>query len=506
MPDLRDIPARSAETWPHRAAIVDRAGSVDYQTLFQRIETLRAGLSRLGISPGQGVGLAAEDGSAFVVGLFAILRCGAVVVPLFHRLPPAEIEHLIRAARLHAILDDGNVPFDPAGARTRINVPGERTFRLTTTQRNPAHPLVPQVPDAAFVRFTSGTTGHPKGVVLSHGPMLDRITAANRGLDISDRDTILWVLPMAFHFVVSIVLYLRYGATIVVCPSAQPEILLETARRHQVSFFYASPFHCRVLAAEPPGPGFPSTLRRVLSTSASLPRAAALAFRERYAVPVSQAYGIIEVGLPLVNLDRAVDRPEAVGLPLPDYEVAIRDETGKAVPEGRVGELAVRGPGMFSAYLDPPQPAEKILRDGWFFTGDLARRSRDGCVEIAGRAVSRLSAGDEKVFPEEIEAVLDSHPGVLKSRVLGTGQRPGALGPAPAAGDRTAGQVIQAEVVPCDPAHAPTTGELSAWCRLHLPAGKVPRTIVLVDRIPETPTGKVARHGGFGASEKGKSS
>jgi len=462
---VHELLDESARRWPGRTAIVDEQGALAYQALAAEAAAVADRLRSLGVEPGHGVGVMARNGRGFVIGVFAALRCGAVVFPMSHRMRPAELDAFFAAARVHAVLRDGGELAWTAADRTR--------------------PCVEIVPDAAFVRFTSGTTGEAKGVVLSHQAVLERTAAANRGLGLTCDDAVVWVLPMAFHFFVSIVLYLRVGAAIVVCADHLAETVLEAANRHRGTLLYASPMHYRLLAADASGVRF-ETLRRAVSTAIGLPPSVARGFETRFGLPISQAYGIIEVGLPMVNLDRARDRPESVGRPLPDYEAAILDERLQPLGAGSAGQLALRGPGMFAAYLCPPRTRDEVLRNGWFLTGDIARQDPDGLVTVIGRSKSMINVGGNKVFPEEVESVLDRHPSVAASRVS-------------ARAHPQMGEVVHADVVLRDAERPVAAEELISFCRRQLSSYKVPQSVAFVSAVAETASGKVRRAGAAGA-------
>ena len=286
-----------------------------------------------------------------------------------------------------------------------------------TRLENSQPPLAPGIADAAFVRFTSGTTGAAKGVVLTHRDVLERTRAANAGLKLTHEDKILWVLPMAYHFYVSIILYLEIGSTVIVSADYLAGSLLETAAKHAATFLYITPMHVRMMNSDQSGRALPPSLKRVMSVSAKLHPQSALDFLAKYKVPVAQGYGIIEVGLPIQNNDEAAEHPEAIGRPVEGFEAKIVDDKMQPHAEGETGQLALRGPGMFSGYLNPPRSRAEILHDGWFLTGDLAHRDSGGRIVLDGRTSSVIHVAGHKVFPEEVAAVLDHHPAVLRSRV-----------------------------------------------------------------------------------------
>ncbi|HEX7569641.1 MAG TPA: AMP-binding protein, partial [Verrucomicrobiae bacterium] len=243
-----DTLARSARQWPDRTAIIDAAGSLDYQSLWREVEALRVQLDRLGVRGGQGVGVRARNGRAFVIGALAALGCGAVIMPIHHQMKPDELSDMLARAPLCVILDDGSGTVQ--GSKTiSLENPGGNGLRFTRLD-GPQLPLAPGIKDAAFVRFTSGTTGAAKGVVLTHRDVLERTRAANSELGLTTEDKILWVLPMAYHFYVSIILYLEAGATVVVSADYLAGSLLDTAAQHQATFLYITPMHVRMMNSE----------------------------------------------------------------------------------------------------------------------------------------------------------------------------------------------------------------------------------------------------------------
>ena len=477
--------ARSAQQYADRTAIIDAGGAMDYRSLWREVETLRIQLDRLGVRPGQGVGIRARNGRAFVIGGLAALGCGAVVMPIHHQMKPDELSDMLEKAPLCVILDDGG----SAIGQSTSNTPSALSNGLRFTRlENPQAPLAPRIADAAFVRFTSGTTGAAKGVVLTHRDILERIAAANSGLKLTHEDTILWVLPMAYHFYVSIILYLEAGAAILVGGDYLADSILDSAAQHQATFLYVTPMHIRLLNSVPAGRDLPPSLRRVMSVSSRLNPQSARDFHARYTVPVSQGYGIIEVGLPIMNIDEAAEHPEAIGRPVAGFEAMIvqdmvRREAERELcptPDGVTGQLAVRGPGMFSGYLNPPRLRPDILHDGWFLTGDLAHRDSTGLIVLDGRTSSVIHVAGHKVFPEEVAAVLDSHPAILRSRVFGR-QHP------------QWGEAVYAEAQLRN--GTPVTGEeVIAFCRRRLSSQKVPVTVEFVREVSMTGSGKV-RHG-----------
>lgn len=466
--NLYDQLRERAHAWADRAAVHEDGVSLTFGEVYAEAEQLARALTAAGLQSGEGLCIADRNSAAFIIAMLAGLRCGAVVIPMPHGTTPTERAGLLGAMRPHAYLaHDPNGEWIVAGHSFRFE------HLRTDHDRIAAH-----VPDAAFIRSTSGTTGASKGVIIGHRAALERIEAANAGLHLTPDDAVVWVLPMAYHFLVSIMLYLHAGAAIILCHQLAAEEILRAAIRYGGTLLYASPMHIRIIANAPQELAWKPDLR-VISTSAKLPEGLAARFHARTGVPVAQALGIIEVGLPIINSDCSSERPDAVGHLLPGYEARIVDEGMRAMPDGGLGQLALRGPGMFDGYLDPPTLRSDHLHEGWFLTGDLATRAADGLITIRGRRKSVINCAGNKVFPEEVEAILDLHPNVAMSRVYGGAH---AL----------LGEVVEAEVVPAEGSSI-DTDSLIDFCREHLSGHKVPQRITCVDQLRMTPTGKVKR-------------
>jgi long-chain acyl-CoA synthetase len=305
----------------------------------------------------------------------------------------------------------------------------------------------------------------------------ERLLAAERALGIASGDRVVWLLPMAHHFVASILLYLWTGAAVLLVRSRLAEDVLDAARRGGGTVLYASPFHHALLAAEASRRPWPE-LRLAVSTATPLSAATARAFLARFGRPLSQVLGIMEAGLVAVN--HAAEKPESVGRPAPGFEIELRDERGSPVAPGAPGALHVRGPGMLDGYLSPWRPRDEVLADGWLATGDLAVADADGDLKLLGRTHTVIDVSGLKCFPEEIEAVLLEHPGVRAARVSA---RP----------HERVGSVPAAEIVPADPSRPPDGRTLALHCRDRLARYKVPVEFRIVSAVAATASGKVKR-------------
>jgi long-chain acyl-CoA synthetase len=455
----------------HPALVVDGpAGSetMPYARLVADFEALAATLRGQGVREGDRCGLRASQGRPFVEGALGILAAGACLVPipddtegdaLAAAVADASLHHLLQALPERKLQSFENV--------LAVDGQGDALFRS----------LRP-----AYLRFTSGTTHLRKGVIVGEAAVAARLENANRSLAITPDDRILWLLPMAHHFLVSILLYLRYGATILLPTSSFAAPVLDFARRERPTAFYASPYHYGLLAKDRSELRLDG-VRLAVSTADGLREETAHRFRERFGFPLVQALGIIEVGLPVMNRASAASKPTALGRPTPGYEIWLRGEDGRPLESSspdRTGEICIRGTGLFDAYLSPFTLARDVLENGSFRTGDQGYVDADGDLHLLGRRGNRINMAGMKFFSEEVEAALDAHPAIRESRVLAK-EHPHL------------GEIPVAELVLEPGSQAPDRKALVAHLKARLPAYKIPRELKVVAELPRTATGKLVR-------------
>jgi long-chain acyl-CoA synthetase len=466
----------AAHTWPDQVAIHDPSGELTFAGLLRETEKLKDQLVRSGLRKGQGVGILLGNNRYFIVALYATLACDAVAMPIGPQQTNEEIMAAVLNANLHFIV--AGSPGGFGDSVTQVQSFSFPPLSLHRTSRDRNVPTADFIPSAAVMRFTSGTTGDAKCVVLSHQAVWERTQAANQALELSSSDRVLWVLPMAYHFIVSIMLYIRYGVGIIICDDFLADAMLDRANASGATVLYGAPLHVRLLATQQTAKKFTS-LRKVISTTTGISKAICDTFFKHYGIPVMQAFGIIEVGLPIVNTRHALDHPDAVGHLQDSFEVAILDRSFTVQPPGTTGLLALRGPGMFDGYLKPPTPAAALLRNGMFVTGDYASRDEDGLILIRGRSSTMINVSGNKVFPDEVEEILLQYPGVRQARAFG---KPHPL----------LGEVVAAELV-LDDAGDFNVEDAIRFCRQHLSSYKVPQWITPVHGIAMTDSGKIKR-------------
>ena len=474
--NIFDTIQRETGNFLHKPAVIEDDDRITYGQLIAAAEQVAEALRQLGVGRLHRVGLLCDDSIDYIVVSLAILSLSAVVVPVSPEQTAEESETVIDRIDIDFLIAEPSLWQGGYGDPLQSGGLFKKAFTIVkrTTRERPKAEYFRINP--AFIRFSSGTTGTSKGVVLSHESIIERTDAADRGLRITSEDTVVWVLSMSYHFVVTILLFLRRGATIVLCGHNYPKSIIEGIRSHQGTFIYASPFYYSLLSRTDALAGDAlKQIRLAVSTTMKLPEQVAEEFSAKFGFELTEAYGIIEVGLPFIRLSRDKDKRGSVGKPLPDFEIFLdkKDADG-------VGEIRVKGKGMLDAYYSPWQGREDILNDGWFKTGDLGKIDKDGFLTIVGRKKEVINFVGMKVFAQEVESVLNQHPQVKESLVYG-------------AAHSQYGQLPMAKIVLRNGNDVMDVYALRRFCYQRLAQYKVPKDFSFVDSIPKTASGKIKR-------------
>jgi long-chain acyl-CoA synthetase len=366
---------------------------VSYRALDEAMQTVSDRLRAVGVGPGDCVGLHYASSMEYIICTYAIWRCGGCVVPLPTELTGHETAEVCRCIALdYAITSQhtaGNLaPFHAAQPSELF--PNALVAPLRAQRQ---HPSGFEAIHSAFIRFTSGTTGVSKGVVLSHESIAERIRAANDVLSLGPHDRVLWVLSMSYHFTVSIVAYLSLGAAIVFPQNHFAAAVVQALARRRSTLLYASPVHFALLADYPQGGPLPQ-LRLAISSTSALDNSVAARFCDRYGLAISQALGIIEIGLPCINVQPTPERATSVGKVSPAYRLRMED-LGLG-PDLR--EILLSGPGFLDAYYHPFGTRAEIMPDGWFRTGDVGFLDEEGYLFLKGRSKEVINVMGMKFF------------------------------------------------------------------------------------------------------------
>ncbi|MHB9140018.1 MAG: class I adenylate-forming enzyme family protein [Victivallaceae bacterium] len=456
-------------------AIIYKNKVISYEELFRDVDKYAKLLNSYGISKGSRVALHCPDSIEYIIISLALLAQEAVLVPANWAMPESEINNLCVSIAAEFII-----------SRCSINSNAHFTCNDSAFTVERLVPLKP-APDGiaelnpAFIRFTSGTTANSKGVIISHQGALERTAAADRGLQVNSGDTILWTLSMSYHFVVTILLFLRRGATIVICPEPVLLSMASCLAAHRITFLYATPYHYRIMTeSQSFTPELMKAVRIAVSTAMPLDKSLADAFHAKFGFRLRQAYGIIEVGLPCISSDTNDFQNGLVGEILPDYELQLanQDKTGN-------GNIMLRGPGMFAGYFEPFRTLAQVCDNGWFDTGDVGHLDRQGRLVIAGRSKNVINFAGMKIFPYEVETVIRTFPDVEDVVMYGIP-------------DSQYGELPCADVVFRNCAERETAVDrLKEFCYRQLAPYKTPKVFNPVNALETTLSGKNRRMKNF---------
>jgi malonyl-CoA/methylmalonyl-CoA synthetase len=440
--------------------------------LAERSTFAAARFAAAGLAPGDRLLLCGQPSIELVVAYLGALQHGLVVVPANPAYTERELAALAAAASPAAAVLDApyRLRLDPACVATTPDLAS-----LPAAGPPSRHRCAPG--DPALLIFTSGTTGQPKGVPLTHANLLATAHAVRVAWRWTPEDRLALCLPLFHVHGLGVGLHgtLVAGASAVLLPRFDPARVAAAIGRCGATLFFGVPTMYARLADS----GHLAELSRLrLAVSGSAPLSVALheAVRAGSGQVVLERYGMTEAGMLVSNPYEGERRPGTVGLPLPGVAVRLAGR-----PDGSA-EIEVRGPNVVAGYLDDPgATAAAYTPDGWLRTGDLGTLDEDGYLRISGRAKELIISGGYNIFPPEVEEVLRTHPGVADAAVAG-------------AASPTWGEVVVAFIVPgegADPATLP--GQLSDWCARHLADYKRPRQWRLVDAIPRTALGKIQR-------------
>ena len=451
-------------------------------------------LTSLGIALGDRVAVFSESSPEVIVALLGHYRLGVIHVPINTRYRGEEAGHILRDSRARAVLFDPESPqADVLGEIRDVpalehRIPIAEVSSSSASRLPPPASRVPPDSSIALIVYTSGTTGKSKGAALSFAALVDNMDALTTMWGFSARDRLVVCLPL-FHvhgLCIGVHGALLHGLTVLLFPRFDPAEVVDAFSRRGATVFMGVPtMYVRLLeylgrtrdAAEALGKA-----RLFTSGSAALPAADFEAFERRTGHRILERYGMTETLFTLSNPYHGERRPGTVGLPVVGCDVRLVDEEGKDTPAGESGEILVRGSGLMTAYWGRPDETRAAFRDGWFATGDVARRDPDGYVRILGRkSVDIIKSGGFKISAREIEDVIAAHPRVREVAVVG-------------APDRVWGERIVAAVVPREPEGGALTEEVRELCARSLADYKRPKEVRLVAELPRNALGKVQKH------------
>jgi len=485
---------QTIEKYPRRKAVISK-GTVNYREFGEQVNRLAHALMNLNVIKGSRVGLLLSNSLEFMYAYFGTLSIGAVVVPLNTFLQPAEIEYILRDCKLDVLIIHDHF-------RPIISALSQGLVRHIITVSSQSHEggllwqhIVQQEPvtrahrkidpeDMAVILYTSGTTGHPKGVVLTHRNLLVNVASCCQAIQIKAKDRFLLILPLFHAFTCTVCMLIPFfvGGSIILLSKIERQQLKKALIWKRPTILVGIPQLYNMLAQYPyfRALRWLNPLRLCISGAAPLSMETLEKFELKFKLPLLEGYGLSEAS-PVVSLNPPDKnrKPSSVGRPLPGVEVKVLDSEENELPPNTPGELAVKGGNVMQGYFHLPEETKKVIRGEWLLTGDMGRIDEDGFIYLVDRKKDMLLVKGLNVYPREIEELLNSHPKIQESAVIGL--------PAGIKGEIPKAFIILKEK------ETLTESEVKDFCKKNLAAYKIPKFIEFRTSLPKTPTGKILK-------------
>ena len=490
----------STKAYPDKAALVLGKHKMSYTELRGAAKKFANGLISMGVKSGDKVALMAPNVPQWVAAYYGILTAGASVVPMNVLLKSNEVAYYLEDSDAVALvvwesfLEEAAKGYEQVTTCDNLIVmeasgsagspEGTLSFNQLLAENSPEFDTVQTMPDdTAVILYTSGTTGQPKGSELTHFNMFQNaVITAERLFGMTESDVALGTLPLfhVFGQTCAMNATIYKGATVALMTRFEPEAALETIQDAGVTLFYGVPTMYQYLLRYPDREQYDtSSLRLGISGGAAMPVEVLRTFEEEFGVVILEGYGLSETS-PVV----CFNQPEArkvgsIGVPVWGVELKVFDPEDEEVPPGEPGELVVRGHAVMKGYHKKPEATEKAMKNGWFHTGDIAKMDEEGFFFIVDRVKDLIIRGGYNVYPREIEETLYEHPAVAECAVVGVPHE-------------ELGEEVRA-VVALKAEQSATEEEIISFAKERMAAYKYPRSVVFMDELPKTATGKILK-------------
>ncbi|KXS50125.1 MAG: AMP-dependent synthetase and ligase [Halanaerobium sp. 4-GBenrich] len=489
---LGDIISKTANEKQEKLAAVLDDQKITYSQLEKESNQLAHGLIDLGIKTSDMVSIMLSNSIEFLISYVGVIKSGATMVPLNISFKTPAVEYILNNSEAKAVITSKKfLPLiqkcDLDHLENIILVDGEKSdnYLLLSEFKNKKTSLpklknIDQEYTAACL-YTSGTTGQPKGAMLTHHNLIFDTQKTIEYLKVDDSDRYICVLPMfhAFAETVCILMPLFLGAEIVIIDKFLPETVLKIIQEQNVTFFAGVPtMYSALLNVKNKDNYDLSHLNLCISGGAAMPKQTMEDFEKTFNVKILEGNGPTETSpVAYVNPVDGARKSGSVGLPIPKTEVKIVDENDNEVPIGEIGEITVKGENVMKGYYKMPEATKKALRGGWLHTGDLGKMDEDGYVYIVDRKKDMINVGGMNVYPREIEEQLYKHPKIREAAVVATK-------------DELRGEIPKAVIVLRDGESA-TEREIQKYCMKYFANYKVPKLVDFLDELPKNATGKI---------------
>lgn len=486
---------RAAERWPNARALIGEHRTWSWAELNDEVDRVACLFEAVGVRAGDPVGFLLNKRPEVVIGFLACARMGAIQVPVNFKLHPDQVSDQFTTAGIHAVVTEVQhdtllkhlLPLVPDPRQViYVDAParhGETSWSAKDAFAGRRPAFEPTADTVCYYNYTSGSTGRPKGASTTSRNIVVNAIATSVGLGFQPDDVYMGMFSVFAHphelFHRSIV----YGGAFVVVDSLNPRMVADAINTHGITWMMAVPSFYEMLLDYLDGSDLQLPSLRVLEAGgAYVSPEMHSRMEKRFNARFLPVWGCTEAtGVGLGMLANATLRPGSTGKPIPTYAIRIVDESGADVPPGDAGELWIKGPAIIGSYVNMPAETSAQIHDGWYATSDLVRQDEDGFVYFTGRRSEMLKIGGIRVFPLEIEQVIQQHPEVRDVVVV-------------RAEERLRGEVARA-IVTTRPGSTLNARKVQAYCRDRMALYKVPRIVEFWSEIPKLPNGKIDKKG-----------
>ncbi|MDP2943693.1 MAG: long-chain fatty acid--CoA ligase [Candidatus Omnitrophota bacterium] len=501
--NLGELLRASATKHPAKVAIVFGQKKIHYRMLNELTDRIAAGLVGLGIKKQDKVGIFLDNCPEFVIGYFAIIKSGGTAVPINYMFKMEEAKFILQDCAATCLIT--SPAYIAMAEELRIRVDSLK-YIITTAKikegildlnslkkDNPEilNKISTAPSDLAVILYTSGTTGFPKGAMLSHYNLISNAMDSAQAIKATHKDTFICILPLFHSFAATVCMNLPLvvGAKIVIMKSVRPfKRLIRAVRKNRVSVFVAVPSIYNILKDiklpkifNSPLIKFFNPIRLCISGAAALPVETFTGFEKRFRIPLMEGYGLTEAS-PVVTLNplKGVRKAGSIGLALSkNIELKIVNDKSETIGVEEIGELLVKGPTIMGGYYKQKEASAEVLKDGWLATGDMAKSDQDGYIYIVGRKKEMVNVRGLNVYPREIEEVLYQNPKIKEAAVIGIA-------------DAHKGEVPMGFVVLKEGEMA-GEHEIIQYLRERLASYKIPKYIEFRTSLPKNTSGKILK-------------
>jgi len=502
--NLAEFLSQSSSRFPRHTAIIFGRKKINYRALDTAVSAIACGLTDLGIKQNERVAIFLDNCPEFIISYFAVIKASLIAVPVNYMFKMEEVKFILSDSQATCLITCR--PYSEMAEELRLRVESLKYIITTTKVKNEIpdfpglykaeHSITSILPNPnpqklAVILYTSGTTGLPKGAMLTHHNLITNALDCSKAIKVTPKDTFICILPLFHSFAATVCMNLPLltGAKIVVMKSVKPfKRIIRSIRRNRVSILVGVPSIYNILKEmklpkilRTPLLKLFNPLRICISGAAALPKETFLAFQKKFRVPLLEGYGLTEAS-PVVTLSplKGIRKAGSIGLALSrDIELKIVDDKGTPVTPGQTGELLVKGPNVMLGYYKQDEATKDTIKDNWLYTGDMAREDREGYLYIVARKKEMVNVRGLNVYPREIEEILYQNPKVKEAAVIGIP-------------DEHKGEVPKGFIV-LKEGEAASETEIIHYLRERLAAYKIPKYIEFRSTLPKNNTGKILK-------------